>query len=220
MPPRFSVYSFLALLYVNLSVCLSFLLIRFLSVCLRLALDSTCFSLYLPVSLRLHTVCSWQYKVHTAGRGGYICFFSFQASRQMPPLPLHPFLTTWSRGSVFCCFWTALSKSLSLALSVFPTRLTKTQTPFFQPEVLVLASWAALCNPNPNVLAHTHTRAYANHTSSPSLKHQISNFSSRSMEERDGKKEIQHIYENKLDWCFDKCSLDCGYIPTGKVRSR
>lgn len=46
---------------------------------------------------------------------------------------------------------------------------------------------------------HTHTRAYANHTSSPSLKHQISNFSSRSMEERDGKKEIQHIYENKLD---------------------
>lgn len=205
---------------VSLSVCLSFLLIRFLSVCLRLALDSTCFSLYLPVSLRLHTVCSWQYKVHTAGRGGYICFFSFQASRQMPPLPLHPFLTTWSRGSVFCCFWTALSKSLSLALSVFPTRLTKTQTPFFQPEVLVLALWAALCNPNPNVLAHTHTRAYANHTSSPSLKHQISNFSSRSMEERDGKKEIQHIYENKLDWCFDKCSLDCGYIPTGKVRSR
>lgn len=34
------------------------------------------------------------------------------------------------------------------------------------------------------------------------------------------KKKIQCIYENKLDGCFDECSLDCGYIPTGKVRGR
>lgn len=72
---------------------------------------------------------------------------SLQATGQMPPL--HSFLTTRSRGSVFCCSWTALPKSLSFTLSVCAARLTKTPTAFFQAQVLVLASPAALCPPPP-----------------------------------------------------------------------
>lgn len=30
------------------------------------------------------------------------------------------------------------------------------------------------------------------------------------------KKQIQYIYENKLDGCFDECSLDCGLYTNRK----
>lgn len=91
-------------------------------------------------SYHIAMVSSWQ----QGGTGGTLwperglfATPSLQAKCQMPPL--HSFLTTWSRGSVFCCSWTALSKSLSFTLSVCAARLTKTHTAFFQPEVLVLA---------------------------------------------------------------------------------
>lgn len=168
MPPCFSVSSSLALLYAILS--LPVFLTIFL---LPLPLDTACF----PLSLFRYPSNTKTYPWPAAGsRGGAVrakagkfAPYSFQASRQTLPFPLHPFLTTCSRGSVFCCSWIALSKSLSFALSVCATRLTKTQTSFFQPEVLVLASRTALCNTT-HPKTRTHTRTHTNHISPPLTK--------------------------------------------------
>lgn len=59
-------------------------------------------------------------------------------------------------------------KAFSRSVSVCAARQTKTRTPFFQPEVLVLASWTAFCTLPPST--HTH------HSPVPSLKHQIFHF--------------------------------------------
>lgn len=125
------------------------------SLCLFLPLTSTCFPPCLSLSSPTRAmVSSWQQMwgggSHCGLKGAYLLPPSLQAKCQMPPL--HSFLTTWSRGSVFCCSWTALSKSLSFALSVCAARLTKTHTAFFQPEVLVLAPSPA---PSPPFM-HTH----------------------------------------------------------------
>lgn len=108
-PPLWRFYSCFCL-----SVCLSFSLMLFLLLCLSFPhCSSWC---YPPSSSP--TI----YPRPAAGsRGGTLQaeagMFSppsIQTTRQMLPFPLHPFLTTRSRGSVFCCSWTALSKSLFL----------------------------------------------------------------------------------------------------------
>lgn len=102
------------------------------------------FVCFLPVFLplyRLLSTCGRFLAAEAARRGLTLGIFappSLQATGQMPPR--HSFLTTRSRGSVFCCSWTALSKSLSFTLSVCAARLTKTPTAFFHAEVLGLAS--------------------------------------------------------------------------------
>lgn len=132
---------------------------------------------------------------------------SLQTTCQMEPLC--SFLTTLSRGSVFCCSWTALSKSLSFTPSVCAARLTKTQTAFFQPEVLVLASQTS---PLPPFHAQPSP-------STSSLKHQIFHFEGRVEEVREEGEKRDTVYsENNLDGCFDR--VDIGCVPTGKVRSR
>ena len=131
-----------------------------------------------------------------------------RARRQIPPLPLHPFLTTRSRGSVFCCSWMALSKSLFVRPVCLSCMSDENSDPFFPTRS---ASSGIIAGPSAPL--HTHTRA---HTHTP-LKHHIFHFLGMAEEPRE---EIQYIYENNLDGCCDERSLDCGYTPTGKVRGR
>lgn len=131
-----------------LSVCLSLSMMLFLLVCLSFPLCSTCFPPSSSPTIYPRLAAGSRVGTH----------FSPFSPGDTPDAasPSTPILTTRSRGSVFCCSWTALSKSLSFALSVCAARLTKTQTPFFQPEVLVLALQPALC-------PHLHTH----HTPTP-----------------------------------------------------
>lgn len=134
--------SFCRSLMLHLSVCVSFS---------ELYLFSSVFSL--RFSHRTLTVSSWQQQGHVAGCLGLL-FLPLLSRRRARCRPYTHFLTTRSRGSVFCCSWTALSKSLSFTLSVCAARLTKTQTAFFQPEVLVLA---IVASPWPPYYLRTHT---------------------------------------------------------------
>lgn len=129
-------------LMLHLSVCVSFS---------ELYLFSSVFSLHF--SHRTLTVSSWQQQGHVAGCLGLLFLPLLSRRRARCRLYTH-FLTTRSRGSVFCCSWIALSKSLSFTLSVCAARLTKTQTAFFQPEVLVLA---IVASPWPPYYLRTHT---------------------------------------------------------------
>lgn len=169
----------------NLSACLTFL---------DLPVSSHLFSThsYFKLAAGSRGGTSWIF------RGGYISSpFSLWASSQMPPLPLHPFLTTWSRGSVFCWSWRALSKSLSFTVSACAARLTKNADPFFP-------AWSAssgiVCNPLPP--PHT----------TPFLRHQMLHVQGRP--EMRGKKLSIFM---KTNWTR---AVACRYTPSRKVRSR
>lgn len=82
--------------------------------------------------------------IQPADRSTLLCVMtarspSLQAACQCAAAPSTPFLTTQSRGSVFCCSWSTRSKSFSFSLSVCDEN-SEGFFFLFQREVLVLAS--------------------------------------------------------------------------------
>lgn len=189
-PPCFSVSSSLALFYGVLSLCVSVCLLS-LSVFLSFPPGLTTFP---PSSSQVPAAYSWQPRGHIAGWVRYARYPlpSGRHSRCRLSLYTH-FLTTRSRGSVFCCSWTARSKSFSFALSVCAARLTKTQDPFFPARSA--SSGMAAGPPAPTPVTHTH------HTPTTSLEHQIFHVRSGGggEEARDGKKRRYSVFM-KTNW--------------------
>ena len=87
-----------------------------------------------------------------------------RARRQMPPLPLHPFLTTRSRGSVFCCSWMALSKSLFVRPVCLSCMSDENSDPFFPTRSAssgIIAGPSAPLHMHARTHTHTHTISFS-----------------------------------------------------------